>query len=74
MSLYVRETGRLKDPGVKPYTGTAVEGSARKGNLFREKWYIKGQAVGTRGGVSPYKNLLSTPRIKDASNVKSCLH
>ena len=46
VSLYVRETGRLKDPGGTPYSGL-IRGqlrgaSARKGELFREKWYIKG--------------------------------
>ena len=34
---------------------------ARKGTLFRENWYMKGQGVVPRGGVSSYKNLLSTP-------------
>ena len=45
LSLYVRETGLLKYPGGLPimaYTETAAGASARKGNLFREKWYIKG--------------------------------
>ena len=46
LSLYVQETGRLKVPGGTPYNGL-IRGqlrtaSARKGNLYREKWYIKG--------------------------------
>ena len=36
-----------------------IEG-VRKGHLFHEKWYMKGQGVGPREGASPYKNLLST--------------
>ena len=35
----------------------SIEG-IRKRYLFREKWYIKG--VGTQGGASLHKNLLST--------------
>ena len=37
----------------------SIEG-IRKGNVFREKWYIKGLGVGPRGGAFPYKHLLST--------------
>ena len=33
----------------------------REGYLFHEKWHIKGYGFGPRGGVSPHKNLLSTP-------------
>ena len=32
-----------------------------KGNLFREKWYIKEQGVRTRGGASPYKTCWVPP-------------
>ena len=32
----------------------------RKGYLFGEKWYIKGKGIGSRGGASPYENLLRT--------------
>ena len=32
----------------------------KKGDLFGAKWHIKGQRVGSRGGASTYKNLLST--------------
>ena len=32
-----------------------------KGYLFREKWYIKGEGVGPRGGAFSYTNLLSIP-------------
>ena len=37
----------------------------RKGDLFREKGYIKRYVVGPQGGASPYKHLLSTPRAPD---------
>ena len=37
-----------------------MEGT-RKGYLFREQWYVKGEGVGLRGGASPYKHLFSTP-------------
>ena len=37
----------------------SIEG-IRKGNLFREKWYMKGLGVGPPGGASQYKKLLST--------------
>ena len=37
----------------------SIEG-IRKGDFFREKWYIKGWGVGPRGGASPYKHFLST--------------
>ena len=33
-----------------------MEGT-RKGYLFREQWYVKGEGVGLRGGASPYKHL-----------------
>ena len=33
----------------------------KKGLLFSQKWYMKGQGVGPRGGASPFKTLLSTP-------------
>ena len=32
-----------------------------KGDLFREKWYIKEQGVRTRGGASPYKTCWVPP-------------
>ena len=32
-----------------------------KGNIFREKWYIKEQGVRTRGGASPYKTCWVPP-------------
>ena len=33
----------------------------RNGYLFYQKWYLKGQGSGPRGGASPYKTLLSAP-------------
>ena len=39
----------------------SIEGK-RKGYYFCRKWYIKGLLLGTRGGASPHKTLLSTPR------------
>ena len=33
----------------------------RKGYLFSQKWYIRGEGFGPRGGASPYKTLLSSP-------------
>ena len=38
----------------------------RKGNLFREKWFIKGSGVGLWGRASPYEHLLSTPGVLDS--------
>ena len=38
-------------------------GSMQKGYLFFQKWYIKGYRFEPRGGASPYKTLLSTPRV-----------
>ena len=32
-----------------------------KGVLFCQKWYVKSQGVGPRGGASPYKTFLSPP-------------
>ena len=31
-----------------------------EGNLFCQKWYIKGYGVGPQGGASPYKTFLTT--------------
>ena len=38
----------------------SVEG-IRKDYVFYQKWYIKGQGFGPRGGASPSKTLLSAP-------------
>ena len=56
-------TGQGANPerGYSLWYHLSIEG-IRKGYLFREKWYIKEQGVGPRGGASPYKHLLSTPR------------
>ena len=51
----------------------SIEGT-RKMYLFREKWYIKEEEVGPRGGASPYKHLLSNPPPPPLGKQKTQTH
>ena len=47
----------------------------RKGNLFYQKWYIKGSGLRPRGGASPYKALFSaSPRGDLYGVLMSCFN
>ena len=73
VSLYVRETSRLKDPGVLPimaYTGTAAGGFRSKGVPFMWKMvYKRVRDLGEE--PSRIKMYWVPPWVKDASSVTS---
>ena len=58
--------------GIRKGYHLGMEG-IRKGYLFCQKWYIKGQGVGRRGGASPYYIFL-VPRPGESALKENALH